>query len=57
MIDRAYNGLEAFQKVKDSLEGGCHLYGLIITDISMPVMDGYEEATQIRDYYRLKNAP
>ena len=41
-IDRAYNGLEALNKVKDNLLEGKHIYGLILTDISMPVMDGFE---------------
>ena len=44
MIDRAYNGLEGLNKVKDSFTGGQHIYGLVISDISMPVMDGYEAA-------------
>ena len=42
LVDRAYNGLEALNKVKDSFMGGHHVYGLVISDISMPVMDGYE---------------
>ena len=41
-VDRAYNGLEGLNKVKHSFMEGKHIYGLIITDISMPVMDGYE---------------
>ena len=44
IVDRAYNGKEAFLKVKKSYERGQHTYGLIITDISMPIMDGYEES-------------
>ena len=42
MVDRAYNGLEAFTILKDGYEQGSHLYGLVLTDISMPVMDGFE---------------
>ena len=53
IVDRAYNGLEAFSKVKDSFENGLHIYGLILTDISMPIMDGYEVAEEIRNFYRL----
>ena len=44
IVDRAYNGLEAFKKVMEAYKAGTHIYGLILTDISMPVMDGYEEA-------------
>ena len=43
-VDRAYNGLEGLNKVKNSYYDGTHVYGLIFTDISMPVMDGYEAA-------------
>ena len=53
IVDRAYNGLEAFKKVQDSFQSGSHIYGLILTDISMPVMDGFEEADEIRNFYRI----
>lgn len=52
VVDRAYNGIEAFTKVKDAYNNGTHIYGLILTDISMPVMDGFELAEEIRDFYR-----
>lgn len=52
ITDRAYNGLEAFTKVKDAHQSGSHVYGLILTDISMPIMDGFEEAENIRNYYQ-----
>lgn len=52
VIDRAYNGLEALTKVKDGIEKGTHTYGLIFTDISMPVMDGFEFTEEVRNYYR-----
>ena len=42
LVDRAYNGLDGLNLAKDSFLNGKHTYGLIITDISMPVMDGYE---------------
>ena len=57
MVDRAYNGLDAFNMVKSYFESGSHLYGLIITDISMPVMDGYESSEEIRNFYRSYKAP
>ena len=43
LVDRAFNGQEAVKKVKRGLESGTHIYALILTDISMPVMDGFEE--------------
>ena len=52
LVDRAYNGLEAFNRVKDGFEKGTHVYGLVLTDISMPIMDGFEEAEKIRNFYR-----
>ena len=57
IVDRAYNGLEAFSKVKVSLEARTHVYALVLTDISMPIMDGFEEADQIRNYYGEQNVP
>ena len=42
---------------KEMKQAQHHLYGLIITDISMPVMDGYEVSQEIRDFYYFKNAP
>ena len=57
LIDRAYNGLEGVKKVLNSFESGSHIYGLIITDISMPVMDGYDASQRIREFYRLKLVP
>ena len=44
IIDRAYNGLEAIKKVQDAHKNCKHVYGLIITDISMPIMDGFESS-------------
>ena len=44
LVDRAYNGLEALKKVKDSYLSGSHIYGLILTDISMPIMDGFQSS-------------
>ena len=41
LVDRAYNGLEGLNKVRDYFMEGKHVYGLVITDISMPVKDGY----------------
>lgn len=49
--------MEAVKKVKRGLECGSHIYGLVLTDISMPVMDGFEETESIRNFYRLHNVP
>lgn len=57
LCDRAYNGLEAVTKLKDAFNNRNHIYGLIITDISMPVMDGYEAAEVIRDFYESNLVP
>ena len=42
LVDRAYNGQEALIKAKESFNKRTHIYGLVITDISMPLLDGYE---------------
>ncbi|MEZ3434103.1 MAG: response regulator [Lachnospiraceae bacterium] len=45
LVDTAHNGKEAVEKIADSGEGD---YDLILMDIQMPVMDGYEAAGVIR---------
>ena len=43
--------------MKEGYESNSHLYALILTDISMPIMDGFVEAQKIRDFYNSKKAP
>ena len=45
LIDPAENGQEALEKVSRSAPGG---YDLIIMDLQMPVMDGWEASAAIR---------
>ena len=45
LVDTAENGAEAVKKVKDSTPGN---YDLVLMDVQMPVMNGYEATKQIR---------
>ena len=45
LVDTAENGAEAVEKVKNSAPG---TYDLVLMDIQMPVMNGYEATEQIR---------
>ena len=42
LLDQASNGKEAVSMVKSLYQDKRQLYGLIITDLSMPVLDGYD---------------
>ena len=57
LIDRAYNGQSAMLKVKEAYEIGHHIYGLVITDISMPIMDGFQLAEELRIFHRKNKLP
>ena len=45
LVDTAKNGAEAVEKVKNSDPGN---YDLVLMDVQMPVMNGYEATKQIR---------
>ena len=45
VVDTAENGAEAVEKVKNSTPGN---YDLVLMDVQMPVMNGYEATKQIR---------
>ena len=45
LVDTAENGAEAVEKVKNSTPGK---YDLVLMDVQMPVMNGYESTRQIR---------
>ena len=55
LIDRAYNGLEALNKVKAAYQEQTHSYGLIFMDCNMPVMDGFDASDKIRTFLRKHN--
>ena len=45
LVDTAENGAEAVEKVKNSASGN---YDLVLMDVQMPVMNGYEATKEIR---------
>ena len=51
-IESAKNGFEAFKKVQDALQKDPReFFDLVILDLSMPIMDGYEAAKKIKELY------
>jgi len=54
LVDKASNGEEAVKMVKELHKNGKE-YGLIITDCSMPQLDGYKASSQIRIYCTTHN--
>ena len=48
-IETAENGLEALDKVKNNT------FDLILMDMQMPIMDGYEATAKIREYEKLES--
>ena len=45
---RAFDGQEALEKIKDSTVNGVSSFKLILMDVNMPVMDGYQATTAIK---------
>ncbi len=45
LVDTAENGAEAVEKIKNSASGN---YDLVLMDVQMPVMNGYEATKEIR---------
>ena len=53
VVDVSQNGEETVQLIEQAIrEGEPDRYSLIITDCSMPVMDGYESSRRIREALR-----
>jgi len=50
LVDICYNGEQAVELIQKAIhEGAPQRYSLILTDCSMPFMDGYEASKKIRD--------
>ena len=49
-VDHASNGAEALKMIKEKAKSDCHnRYKIIFLDCCMPVLNGYETATEIRN--------
>ncbi len=55
LIDKANNGREALNLVKEAFIKQKYSYGLIFMDCSMPIMNGYDATDAIRNYIRERN--
>ena len=61
-IDEAYNGQQAFEMFKQCHQNSCdnelctnRAYKVIIMDLQMPVMDGFDASESILNYQREHN--
>ena len=50
-VDEAENGLEALNKVKQLYHQEDNTYDLIFMDCDMPIMDGFDSAKNINEFY------
>ncbi len=50
LIDKASNGEQALDLVKDAFKMKKFSYGLIFMDCSMPIMNGYDATEAIRTF-------
>ena len=53
-IDKATNGQEAFELVRDKelADNKQKTYDIIFLDLEMPIKNGYEACTMIRNHYK-----
>ena len=52
IVDVCKNGQEALKAIKDAFYSREYQYFLILTDLSMPIMDGFESSLHIRRFLR-----
>lgn len=55
--DTFLNGLEALNYIKENIESNQNLPDLILLDINMPVMDGWEFLEEISQIEKVRNIP
>lgn len=53
-VDVAANGMEALERLH---QGGGHAYDVVLMDLQMPIMDGYETTREIRNDPSLSHLP
>ena len=56
-VDVAKNGLEAIEMLSENQRQAQQPYSLVFMDCQMPVMDGYEAATKLREDERFAHLP
>ncbi|WP_085375109.1 response regulator [Magnetospirillum sp. ME-1] len=54
-VDRAKNGAEAIERIKERCDDGMFLYDIVITDINMPAINGLDLTKHIRSHERKKD--